>query len=336
MRLRISTGLLVVALVAASDVTAQEPSISKECITLPTRDCVLAMAQIPGGDLAGIETLLNVFDAQIELGSLTAAARTVDRMKMATANLKDDEQRRNKLSGLAILDTVLLAAAQAGNRDVARALKTMASISEQAEESGYISLLFASLAAGHAKAGRATAAMDVMQVALTLAAAVKDDARRLTQADIAVKYAAVQSETGYISEARMTAAGLQGNMRKIALSQIAEAQASAQARAGETAKALEIAAAIDNDLARVLAYCAVAEAHVHAGRPTEAVEAMMRAMAAASSLAQMDERARALARIARTYVKAGKLADAMAVAVGVKDDVWRIVALEVVAARAPN
>jgi hypothetical protein len=44
----------------------------------------------------------------------------------------------------------------------------------------------------------------------------------------------------------------------------------------------------------------------------------------------------AFARIARTEAKAGQLSDAMTTAASLKSDVWRIVALDAIAAAAPN
>jgi hypothetical protein len=333
---KIFTGLFLVAFFAAVDGHAQRPEVSAQCVAKPTRDCVLATARVTQGGLAGIQTLVHVFDAQMEMGNLTAATLTIEQIKMAGAALQDDQEQRNVQSALVIFNTVILAARQASSEQVTNALETIASIAEQAQESGYISLLFATLAEGHAKAGRAIAATDVMGVALLLAGAVKDDMiRRLTLTEVAVSQAAVQSETRHLSDARVTAAKLEGNRRRDALSRIAEAEARAQANAGETTKALQIAATIDNDPARVQALCAVAEANMQASHPMEASEALTRAKAVVSTLSDPSARDRSLARVAQVQAEAGNLTGAMVSAADLKDDVWRIVALEIIAAKAP-
>lgn len=337
MHVRLSIGLMCFALAASNDANAQTPAVQAQCSAKPTRACVSALATVPQGGLDGVVTLFHVAEAQLGAGDLKAVSLTVGRAKTAAGALKDDKQRRNALSALAIFETVIKAAEQASAGQAAEASKTMAAIAEQAQESEYISLLFADLAEGHARAGRPAAAADVMGVAATLAAAVKDDAiRRLTLADVAVRQAAVQSQAGRDAEARATAAGLEGNMRRDAFYRIAEASAAAQARSGQAAEALKTLIVIDNASMRVRALCTLADIHAQAARPMEAAEALSRARAAAKAMRDPSERDEAFARIARAQAKAGQLTDAMTSATGLGNDVWRIVALDAIAAAAPG
>jgi len=337
MDVRLSICVMLLALAAGKDASAQTPATQAECSAKPSRACVSAMAAVRQSGVDGIETLFYVAEAQFDAGDLKAVALTIGRAKTAAAALSEDGQRRDALAALAIFETVIQAAEQASAGQATEASRTMAAIAEQAQESEYISLLFATLAEGHARAGRAAAAADVLSVAATLAAAVKDDAvRRLALAEVAVRQAAVQSAAGHVAEAQATAAGLQGNMRHDALSRIAAAEAGAQAKAGQTARALQTAAAINNALMLIEAFCVVADAHTQASRPVEAAEALKRALGVASALPDSPRRDEAFAWIARAQATAGQLADAMTSAAGLKNDVWRVVAFDAIAAAAPN
>ena len=230
---KLSIGLMLLALATGTGAGAQTPTAVVPCSAKPTRTCVLALAAVPLSGADGLETLFYVAEAQLGAGDLKAAGLTIKQAKMVADTLAQDGQRRDALAALAIYETVIAAAKQAGAGEPDEALKTMAAIADEAQESEYIALLFASLAEGHARAGRGAAA-HVMSVAAALAAAVKDDAiRHLTLADVAVRQAAVQSATGQIEEARSTAAGLAGNMRNDALYRIAAAEAGTQATAGQ-------------------------------------------------------------------------------------------------------
>lgn len=338
MNARLSTGLMLLALMAAGNAVAQSGNGQTSCLARPTRACVSALAVVAQSGMAGVETLFHVAEAQLAAADLTATIRTLQQARAAANALADTGQRRDALAALAISDTVIKAAEQATAGQSAEALKTMATIAEQARESGYISLLFANLAEGHARAGRAAPAADVMAMAVTLAGAVEDEPiRGLTQAEVAVRQAAVQAHAGKLVEARATAAGLRGNMRSDALQRIAEATATAQARSGQTARALGTATAIDGAAEKIQALCALADIHGEARRPAEAADATRRAADTALALPTVsDTYAEAIARIVRSEAKAGHLTVAMTLATGLAADVWRVVALDSIAAVAPE
>ena len=336
---RLSINLMLLALAAGvgTGAGAQTPAAAVSCVAKPTRTCVLALAAIPLSGADGLETLFYVAEAQLGAGDVKAAALTIKQAKIAADTLTQDGQRHDALAALAIYETVIAAAKQASAGESDEALKTMAAIADEAQESEYIALLFASLAEGHARAGRGSAAAHVMSVATALTAAVKDDAiRHLTLADVAVRQAAVQSATGQIEEARSTTAGLAGNMRNDALYRIAAAEAGTQATAGQDAQALRTAAAIDDASMRVGAFCIVANADTQANRPTEATQALRRALAEAAAMSLSAKRDEAFARIAEAQAAAGQLAEAMTTAAGLRNDVWRLVALEAIAEVAPD
>lgn len=335
---RLSMGLMLLAVAASGDVAAQSGAQQTPCLARPTRACVSAMAVVAPTDMAGVETLFHVAEAQLAAADLKATTRTLGQARAAASALADGGQRRDALAALAISGTVIKAAEQATAGHVTDALGTLATIAEQARESGYISLLFANLAEGHARAGRTTSAADVMAVAITLAGGVEDESmRRLTEIEVAVRQAAVQAHAGKLAEARATAAGLRGNMRGDALQRIAEATAAAEARTGRTARALATAAAIDGPAEKIQALCALADIHSEARRPAEAAEAMRRAAAEALALPTVsDAYAEAIARIVRSEAKAAHLTVAMTLATGLTADVWRVVALESIAAAAPD
>lgn len=338
MHARTSAGpmLLLLALVGGMECHAQVAPPQAECAAEPTRACVAALAATPDG-VDGVETLFRVAEAQLGAGDLPAASRTIGRAGTKVAALGDDAHHRNALAVLAIFETVIRAAEQATADQADAALGTMAAIAEQAQESEYIALLFARLAEGHARAGRAAAAAAAMRVALTLAGAVRDaDVRSLALADVAVRRAAVLSQAGDFAAASDATTGLAGSMRSDALYRIAEANAVALARSGRALEALKTLSFIDNAPRRVEASCMVADIHVQASRPLEAVQALDRARATAEAMREVSGRDEAFARIARTQARAGRLADAMATAAGLKTDVWRIVALDAVAAAASN
>jgi hypothetical protein len=269
-----------------------------------------------------------VAEAQLGAGDVKAAALTIEQAKTVADTLTQEGQRHDALAALAIYETVIAAAKQASAGEPDEALKTMAAIAGEAPESEYIARLFARLAEGHAREGRGAAA---------LATAVKDDAiRHLTLADVAVRQAAVQSATGQIEEARSTAAGLAGNMRNDALYRIAATEAGTQAKAGQDSRALRTAAAIDDASMRVGAFCIVANVDTRANRPTEATQALRRALAETEAMSMSAKRDEAFARIAGAQAAAGQLAEAMTAAGGLKNDVWRLVALEAIAELAPD
>jgi hypothetical protein len=278
-----------------------------------------------------------VAEAQLGAGDVKAAALTIEQAKTVADTLTQEGQRHDALAALAIYETVIAAAKQASAGEPDEALKTMAAIAGEAPESEYIARLFARLAEGHAREGRGAAAAHVMSVAAVLATAVKDDAiRHLTLADVAVRQAAVQSATGQIEEARSTAAGLAGNMRNDALYRIAATEAGTQAKAGQDSRALRTAAAIDDASMRVGAFCIVANVDTRANRPTEATQALRRALAETEAMSMSAKRDEAFARIAGAQAAAGQLAEAMTAAGGLKNDVWRLVALEAIAELAPD
>ena len=337
MHARLSFVLMFAALAAGTESRAQVPAAEAQCAAKPTRDCVSALAVVRQMGMDGIETLIHVAEAQLDAGNLKEAARTVTRAEAAADTLKDDGQRRNAQAALAIFATVLKAMEQASAGQVAEASRTLATIAEQAQESEYISLLFASLAEGHARAGRAPAAAQVMSLAVLLAGAVKDDnIRLLTLADVAVRRAAVFSEAGDFAAATDATTGLAGNKRSEALYRIAEANAVTLAKSGQAAEALKTLAFIDNGAMRVQALCTVADIYIEAGRATDIAEALSRARTTASALREAAARDEAFARIARAEARAGQLADAMTTASNLKSDVWRIVAFDAIAAAAPN
>ena len=338
MRAGLSAGLALLALAASWDAWAQSGPTQAQCIARPTRACVSALAIVPSNDLAGIETRFHVAEAQFGAADLKAAARTLAQAKLAAAALPDEARRRDALAALAVSDIVLKAAEQATAGQRAEAMKTLKAIAEQAEESEYISLLFAELAEGHARLGNASAAAETMAVAAALTVTVEDeDIRLMTQADVAVRQAAVEAHAGKAEEARATATSLQGNMRRDAFNRIVEATAVSQARSGQAARALGTAAAIEDTGMRIDALCAVADAHSLAGRSTEAADATHRAADSALALpAASDAYGEAIARIVRSEVKAGRLAVAMTLATGLMDAVWRTVALDAIAAAAPE
>lgn len=337
MHARLSLVLMLLALVVGAESRAQAPAAEAQCVSKPTRDCVSALAVVRQVGTDGIETLVHVAEAQLDAGDLKAAARTIAQAEAAADALKDDGQRRNARAALAIFATALKAMEQASAGQTAEASRTLATIAEQAQESEYISLLFAGLAEGHAKAGRATAAAQVMSLAVLLAGAVKDDnIRRLTLADVAVRRAAVFSEAGDFAAATDATVGLAGNKRSEALYRIAEANAATLAKSGQAAEALKTLAFIDNGAMRVQALCTVADIYIEAGRAADLAEVLSRAKTTANALREAAARDEAFARIARAEAKAGQLADAMTTATSLKSDVWRIVALDAIAAAAPN
>ncbi|MFI5001271.1 MAG: hypothetical protein ACHQK9_15445, partial [Reyranellales bacterium] len=277
MAARLSIVLLLLALAATGEAGAQTPA-AQACTAKPTRACASALAALPPNGMAGIETLVHVVEAQLGAADLTAAALTLGQIRTAAGALADAGEHLHVLAGLAIVTTVITALDQATAGQGAEALKTMATIAEQAEESEYISLLFAETAEGHAREGRTKAAADVMAVAVTLSGAVKDDAiRRMTHNDIAVRQAAVQAQAGNVAAAEATADGLQGLLHIDAVNRIAVAGAAAQARSGQAAEALETASAIDFAPTRLQAFCILADIHDAAGRPADAAEAIRRA-----------------------------------------------------------
>ena len=87
---------------------------------------------------------------------------------------------------------------------------------------------------------------------------------------------------------------------------------------------------------RVGAFCIVANADTRANRPTEATQALRRALAEAAAMSISAKRDEAFARIAGAQAAAGQLAEAMTTAGGLKNDVWRLVALEAIAELAPD
>ncbi len=334
---RLSIGLMLLALAAGTSASAQTPATLAPCTAKPTRACVLALAAVPLSGMDGIETLFYVAEAQLGTGDVKTAALTIKQAKTVAGTLTQDGQRNDALAALAIYETVIAAAKQAGAGEPGEASRTMAAIADEAQESEYIALLFASLAEGHARAGRMAAAANVMSVAAALAAAVKDDAvRRLALADVAIRQAAVQSAAGQVEDARNTAAGLAGNMRNDALYRIAVAEAGTQAKAGQDAQALRTAAAIDDALMRVGAFCVVANVDTRGNRLADATQALRRALAEAAAMPLSAKRDEAFARIAEAQAAAGQLAEAMATAGGLKNDVWRLVALEAIAEVAPD
>ena len=71
-------------------------------------------------------------------------------------------------------------------------------------------------------------------------------------------------------------------------------------------------------------------------RPADATQALRRALAEAAAMPLSAKRDEAFARIAEAQAAAGQLAEAMATAGGLKNDVWRLVALEAIAEVAPD